>query len=168
VLAGRPVKILAVYVSPFRPLIGGDMDAFFGGGLPVAMAGDLNDKHIHWNSLLTTRGNLLRDYDDGDSCLMFGSDSPTTNPYNEWATPDVLDIVITKDLPSSVALTSCSPLSSDHLPVLIDNGCRSSYQHPPDRPYVRRTDWANFQTHLETDSPLITEFHNGKDIDTCV
>ena len=85
------------------------------------MAGDLNAKHVDWNSRLTTRrGKLLRDYANGNSCLIFGPDSPTTNQYNTSATPDVLDIVITRYLPSSVYLTSCSALSSDHLHVLID------------------------------------------------
>jgi hypothetical protein len=54
-LAGRPVKILAAYLSPSRPLIGADLTACFGGGMPVLMAGDLNAKHVDWNSLLTTR-----------------------------------------------------------------------------------------------------------------
>jgi exonuclease III len=45
-LAGRPVKILAAYLSPSRPLIGADLDACFGGGLPVLLAGDLNAKHV--------------------------------------------------------------------------------------------------------------------------
>jgi hypothetical protein len=76
--------------------------------------------------------------------------------------------MITRYIPLSVALTSCSPLSSDHLPVLIDTGCRSSFQHPSDRPDVRRTDWANFHIHLEAKFPLIPELHHGKDIDTCV
>jgi exonuclease III len=31
-LAGRPVKILAAYLSPSRPLIGADLTACFGGG----------------------------------------------------------------------------------------------------------------------------------------
>ena len=65
-------------------------------------------------------------------------------------------------------LTSCSALSSDHLPVLIDTMCRSSFQHPPDRPDVRRTDWANFQTHLETEIPFNPELHTSMDNDTCV
>jgi len=67
-----------------------------------------------------------------------------------------------------VHLTSCSALSSDHLPVLIDNMCRSSFQYQPDRPDVRRTDWAKFQTHLEAEIPFNPELHNGMDIDTCV
>jgi len=43
----------------------------------------LNARHVDWNSRLNTRrGKLLRDYADEDSCLIFGPDSPTTNPYN--------------------------------------------------------------------------------------
>ena len=62
IMAGRPVKILAVYLCPSRPLIGADLTACFGGGLLVLMAGDLNAKHVDWNSWLNTRrGKLLRD-----------------------------------------------------------------------------------------------------------
>jgi hypothetical protein len=45
-LAGRPVKILPAYLSHSRPLIGADLTACFGVGLPVLMAGDLNAKHV--------------------------------------------------------------------------------------------------------------------------
>jgi hypothetical protein len=54
-LLGRPVKILAAYLSRSRPLIGADLTACFGGGLPVLMAGELNAKLVDWNSRLTTR-----------------------------------------------------------------------------------------------------------------
>ena len=84
------------------------------------MAGNLDAKHVDWNSRLSTRrGKLLRDYADGNSCLIFGQDTPTTNPYNPLATPDVLDIVITKNITSPLYLTSCSALSSDKIPVFI-------------------------------------------------
>jgi hypothetical protein len=60
-IASKPVIILAVYLSPCRPLIGADLDACFRGGLPVLMACNLNAKHVDWNSRLTTRrGKLLR------------------------------------------------------------------------------------------------------------
>jgi hypothetical protein len=63
------------------------------------MAGDLNDNHVDWNSRLITRpGKLLRDYADENSCLIFGSDITSTNPYNPSDTPDVWDIAITKNL----------------------------------------------------------------------
>jgi endonuclease/exonuclease/phosphatase family metal-dependent hydrolase len=140
-MAGKPVKILAAYLSTSRPLIGADLSACFGGGMSVLIAGDLNAKHVDWNSRLTTRrGKLQRDYADGKSCLIFRPDTPTINPYNPLATPDVLDIVITKNVTSQVYMTSCSALSSDHLPVLIDTTCRSTFQHPPDLPDFRLTD----------------------------
>ena len=47
-LAARPVKFIAAYLSPSRPLIGADLTACFGGGLPVLLAGDLNAKHVDW------------------------------------------------------------------------------------------------------------------------
>ena len=104
---------------------------------------------IGTRSLARDGGELLRDYADENSCPIFGPDSPTTNPYNPSATSDVLDILITKNLSFPVYLTSCSALSSDHLPVLIDTSCRSSFHHQPVRPNFRRTDWANFQTRLK-------------------
>jgi hypothetical protein len=87
ILAGRPVKNLAAYLSPSCPLIRADLTACFGGGLLVLMAGDLNAKHVDWNLQLTMRrGKLLRDYANDNSCLIFGPDNPTTNPYNHSAT----------------------------------------------------------------------------------
>jgi len=168
-LAGRPVKILGGSLSPSHSLIRADLTACFGGGLPVLVAGDLNAKHVDWNSLLTTRRwKLLRDYTDENSCLIFGPDNPTTSPYNPSANPDVLDIAMMKDIRFQVYWTSCSALSSDHLPVLIYTACRSSFHHPPDRPNFRRTDWSNFQTHLEGHIPLHMELHKGVAIDMCI
>ena len=85
------------------------------------MAGDLNAKHVDWNSrLITTRGRHLRDYASDYSCLIYGPETPTTVPYNSSATPDVLVIVITKNLVIPVYVITCPSLSSDHFPVLID------------------------------------------------
>jgi hypothetical protein len=101
ILASGPLKILAVYHSPSGPIVESDLSACFGGGSPFLMAGDLNAKHVDWNSrLTTTRRKLLRDHDSGKSRLTYGPDSHTTVPYNSSATPDVLDIVITNTYPS--------------------------------------------------------------------
>ena len=99
ILAGKPAIILAAYLSPSLSLIGVDLTACLGRGLLILMAGDLNAKHVDSNSRLRTRrGKLLHDYADENSCLIHGPDSPSTNPYNSSANPDVLDIVITKKL----------------------------------------------------------------------
>ena len=87
-LAGKPVAVLAAYFSPFRPMTEADPTAYFGGELPVLMAGDLNAKNMDWNSRLSTRrGKLIRDYADENPCLIFGPGTPTTKPYNPSATP---------------------------------------------------------------------------------
>ena len=79
--ANKPVKILAAYLSPTRPLIASNLSACLGDSLPVLMAGDLNAKHVEWNSrLIAKRGRLLRDYADKNSCLIHGPNTPTTVP----------------------------------------------------------------------------------------
>jgi hypothetical protein len=75
---------------------------------------------------------------------------------------------MTWELHSPVHLASCSALSSDHLPVLIDTMCRSSFHNPLDSPDFRRTDWAKFQTHLKAETPLSPELNDGMAIDSCV
>ena len=120
-LASKPVKFLAVYLSPSRSLFASDLSACLDGSYPIFMAGDLKAKHVDWNSkLITTRDRLLRDY----SSLIYGPNTPTAISYNSFATPDALDIDTTKDLVTLVYLTTCSAMSSDLLPILIDTRCR--------------------------------------------
>jgi hypothetical protein len=85
--------------------------------------------------------------------LIYGPDSPTTAPYTHFATPDVLDIVVVKDFVLPVYLTVCSALSSDHLPLLIDTTCRSSFKNLLDLLYFTRMDWAAFQACLDVRLP---------------
>jgi hypothetical protein len=88
VLATRPVKLVAAYLSPTRPLIVSDLSECLIGGFPVLMAGDLNAKHTDWNYRLTTaRGSFLRHYAIRNTYLIYGSDSPTTVSYKHNATP---------------------------------------------------------------------------------
>jgi len=144
-----------------------DLTACFRGGLPVLITGDLNAEHMDWNSRLSMRREkLLRNYADENSCLIFGPDSSNSNPYTPSASPDFLGIATIKNLSFQVYLTLCSAISSDHLLVLIDTACHSSFHHPPDHPDFRRTEWANFQTHLEDPIQFDPELHNQMAIET--
>ena len=80
---------------------------------------------------------------------------------------DVSDIVMTKNIPSAMYLTSWYALSFDHLPVLVDTECPSSLLQPSDHPHFRRTDWAKFQSHLEDKIPFDPELHIEMSIVTC-
>ena len=71
-LGSKRVKIVKVYLSLSQPICALDLSASLSGGLPTLMAGDLNTKHVHWNSrLITTRGRLLCDYANENSCLIY-------------------------------------------------------------------------------------------------
>jgi len=78
-----------------------------------------------------TRQGKLRDYVDQNSCLTFGPDTPTINPYTHSTSLDVFDF------PSSVYLFLCSALSSEHLPIIIDFMCRSPFLQTKDRTEFR-------------------------------
>jgi hypothetical protein len=89
-------------------------------------------------------------------------------PYNPSATSDVLDIAVTKNLPTPVHLTACSPLSSDHLPIQIDTTCRSSFLNTPERPDFKRIDWSKFQACLDNVIPFNAKTADEAGIDACV
>jgi hypothetical protein len=118
-LAGKPVIILAAYISPCRPLIGAELDAC----QTVRPAGCRSYWLAAW-MLNMSNGTLGWPW-GGNSCVVMPTKTPVwslgrTPPTRTTpVTPDVLDIVMTRGLPS-VYLASCSALSSDHLPVLID------------------------------------------------
>jgi hypothetical protein len=132
------VKLVAAYLSLTRPLIE------------------------------SARGSLLRNYAIRNTCLIYGPDSPTTAPYTHNATPDVLYIVVVKDLVLPVYLTVCSALSSDRPPILIDTTCRSSFQNLLDRPDFKRMDWAAFQACLDDRLPGNPVVNDEEKIDKCV
>ena len=97
-----------------------------------------------WNSKLNKQGNDPAWVRHWKFLFDLGQDTPTTVSCNSSATPDVLDILLTKNLVTPVYLTTCSTLSSEHLPILIDTQCRSTYLNLLDQPDFRRTNWAEF------------------------
>jgi hypothetical protein len=60
-MGSKPVRNLAVYLSPSRHLHDTDLSTSLGGCLPVLMAGDLNAKHVEWNSRVVR--------EEADSCV---------------------------------------------------------------------------------------------------
>jgi hypothetical protein len=77
-------------------------------------------------------------------------------------------MVVVKGFVLRVYLTVCSALSSDHLPILIDTTCRSSFQNLLDLPNFTRMDWAAFQACLEDRLPGNPVVNDEEAIDKCV
>jgi hypothetical protein len=82
--------------------------------------------------------------------------------------PDVLDVLVVKGFVLTVCLTASSALSSDHLPILINITCRSSFQNLLDCRDVTRKDWAAFQACLDDRLPGNTVVNDVEAIDKCV
>ena len=100
-IGGRPVNLVAVYLSPLRSLVGADLMECISGGTPLFWL-----KHKDWNSRLNSpRGVLLREFASTNSCIVYGPDSYTTIPSSATLIPDVLDIVVVKDFVLPVNLT---------------------------------------------------------------
>ena len=53
-IGGRPVKLVAVYLSPLLSLADADLFECISRGTPVLLAGDINAKHKDWNSRLNS------------------------------------------------------------------------------------------------------------------
>jgi len=94
-------------------MIGADPTTCFGGGIPGLMPGNLNTKHVVWNSPLSTRRR--------DPYVIMQKEHPSdlytelTNqkPIQLIGYSDIFDIAITKNLSFPLYLTSCSALSSE-------------------------------------------------------
>jgi hypothetical protein len=100
-------------------------------GFPVLIQGDFNAKHRDWNSRLTTEGrSLLCDYANRNS----------TTPYNSKANPKYLGYCDRQGLRPTGASGRLQSLSSDHLLVLINKTCRTSFHDHLDCPDFIRTD----------------------------
>jgi hypothetical protein len=81
VLATRPMKIAAAYLSPTRQLFESDRTECMSGELTALMTGDVNAKHTDWNSrLITARGSLLCDQANRNICFIYELDFQTTAP----------------------------------------------------------------------------------------
>jgi hypothetical protein len=65
--------ILAVYLSPSRPLIKSDLSACLGGGFTILMTWDLNPRHVDWVFHLTmTRIGHVFNYANENSVIFSG------------------------------------------------------------------------------------------------
>src|SRR5699024_4657183 len=115
------LKMYAVYCPPAAVMMEEDLEALLDERGSIIVAGDLNAKHTTWNSRRNnTRGTALFNFTSGRNVEVLGPNEPTH--HGGIGQPDVLDIVIVKDLALEAHLDVVNDLSSDHLPVLLRLG----------------------------------------------
>lgn len=155
-----PLRLIAAYIRPQAKLHPSDFDKLLDSPLPTIIAGDLNAKHTSWNSkVCNSKGRTLFAHSCKNDFIVAGPREPTHHSYNLLHQPDVLDVVVYKNICHSIELQTRTRLSSDHNPVQITIGDELEQHEPSLKFNYRRTDWDLFRNELESRvgfSPLTT------------
>lgn len=118
--AAGTITFVASYLHPHTEMLQQDVEALTTLNERTLIGGDLNSKHQTWNSRVNNRnGNRLLPILDALELEVHATEEPTYYPFNHRHRPDVLDIVLTKNIAAEVELTAVNDLSSDHIPVVI-------------------------------------------------
>lgn len=154
-----PITVASVYLPPDRTLLKSDLEALFGLGNAVILAGDLNCKHAAWNSHTTTpNGRRLDRLVDDLNFDVIAPMTPTHYPANPRHRPDVLDMALLRNVALRLrSIETVHDLNSDHRPVLMQLGIP-----PPAHPRTKMVmNWQKLGDILaETDSPHLSRIPN--------
>lgn len=160
------LTLVSVYKPPLKTLLDEELDDLLQGRNATILAGDLNCKHESWHSKTrNTNGRRLRRYaDEGLGIQIVGPTEPTIYPVN-GGDPDILDIVVMKDVILDCNLTTCRELSSDHNPVIMELGPQGYANSLRER---RTVNWRKFEDHLSATLKPTTEPNTPDEIDQAV
>lgn len=117
-----PLILHSVYHPPSNIFNPDEIKNAFKSDIATIMAGDLNAKHVQWNSTCNNpRGSALNKL---VQTLPIIIDAPAehTHLHKPTNTTDVLDIVLLKNVSLNYHLETTIELSSDHHPVLFQLG----------------------------------------------
>ncbi|GLV38549.1 hypothetical protein CBL_05095 [Carabus blaptoides fortunei] len=98
--ASGPLRLTAVYKSPNKALLDADLESLLVTGQPTIIAGDLNAKDPHTHNI-----------------AVYGPIEPTFF-HTAGHRPDVLDILLAKDVTIPTEVTTANAGNSDHNPVI--------------------------------------------------
>ncbi|KAG5892043.1 hypothetical protein JTB14_036139 [Gonioctena quinquepunctata] len=110
---------------------------------PTILEGDFNAEHVSWNRVTNSYGLRLRRHCDNSNYLIEAPDHPTHYGANR---PDILDIVLYKNITWNINSESISELCSGHNPVSITLGQSAQVDS-----YYNTTDWENFKLRSTTE-----------------
>lgn len=160
------ITFVATYLRPGNNLTRADLAAVLNLTDVILVGGDLNAKHPLWHSRRTNpRGNVLLGLADDLHFEVHAPTEPTYIPFNRRHQPDVLDVVLTKNLPATFELQVINDLGSDHQPVLIHF---RRLTIPSEEYHTKTMDWNCFKRHLTNTINPTLRLHTKHDITTAV
>lgn len=143
-------NIFAAYYPPGKTFVENDYKKILDLNFPTIIAGDLNAKHPSWNSrTINNYGRKLQQLTTTNNIQTLAPTDPTF--YGPIGRPDVLDMILHKDIPRNITTQTIPELSSDHNPILIEVGY---HMHQPNLTTKSRIDWPHFKEHISNSLKL--------------
>ncbi|KAJ1169666.1 hypothetical protein NDU88_001557 [Pleurodeles waltl] len=160
-------RLIATYSLPSQ-LCPSDIDAILDSNIPTLIRRDLNAKHQCWNSRTTnSKRHALLAHSRKKDFVVADPTHPTHYPGATRQKPDILDIVVMKNLSQSMELETLTALMSDHNPVLITVGDEIECQHQGARYNYKKAEWYLYKRGLDETLTLDPK-HCIKHIDQAV
>ncbi|KAI5719421.1 hypothetical protein M8J76_009912 [Diaphorina citri] len=167
---GSKLKIFSAYRSR-KSLSIRDLNVIFtGNDTPTMLIGDINCKHPAWNSVEENpNGKKLFDLMNRSDWVVSGPEESTYYPSHMNRHPDVLDIVITKNVTCIMSQeVFAAELPSDHAPVVIELDA-VLLQCPPRLKLINGpVDWDLFREHLNSKINIPSSLQTVESIDNTV
>lgn len=162
-------QLFACYLQPKRSISILDLNTIFSSNLPTILAGDLNSKHPCWYSRVSNpNGRKLFKIMNKCDWMVIGPDEPTYFPTHENRHPDVLDILVCKNISGIISQDVIVELDSDHVPVIIEMDAISLSSSCDLRLPSNKVDWELFQHNLSEEISIPSRFNSSDDIDCAV
>jgi len=166
-----PLQTGAIY-SPPRYTISAEeyKDFFLTLDSHFLIAGDWNAKHTTWGSRLTTpKGRNLLKAIHHLNLKYLSTGQPTYWPADPNKLPDLLDFAVTKGISDMHrAIETNLDLSSDHSAILITLSINPIWKTPPPKLFTAKTNWKEFQQHINRNIHLILRLQTPTDIEDAV
>lgn len=167
---GSQLRIFSTYRS-YKPLSVRDLNTIFhGNSIPTMIVGDLNCKHPAWFSVAANANGIkLFELMNKSDWVVLGPEEPTYFPNHINRIPDVLDILVCKNVLGIVSQCVLSAeLPSDHAPVIVKLDA-ILLQYPPRLKLINGPiDWDLFREKVDRKLTIPAKFDSTTSIDDAV
>ena len=142
------LSIVSCYNSPNSTLSENDFNLLNGLGNKIIIAGDFNAKHVRFRCNTTNaNGHKLCKYTDDLNLIICPPTSATRiPPIGQSGRPEILDLIIIKNVIIGSEIEVIPDLSSDHLPLCFTWGIEGDDNQLKYKKYV--TNWTHYQERL--------------------
>lgn len=170
IIVNDAINIISTYKQPNKPLLECDVRQIFSNdSTATLMIGDLNCKNTIWGCRANNpNGIKLHSLSELYGYQVLAPEENTHVPYRSDHQPDILDIIISKNVNNPIYQQVLNELDSDHLPVLIKFNMQPEINTIPPRLITGKINWEKFQSSLEKYCDYTEHFLTSDEVDTAI